>query len=347
MEKKKIRVLVVDDMAVTRNLLARGLAMDPGIEVVATASDPYVAREMIVQHRPDVITLDIEMPRMTGVEFLKKLMPQYPVPVVMVSSFSDERRKLLEEVMRHGAVDYVIKPDAGDPDGAANMIMELRTKVKLASTVDVSHWKHSDRGAAKRALAGVEKWKDFVIAIGASTGGTEAIKEVITRFPAAMPGVVMVQHMPSGFTKMFADRLNSLCEMEVKEAEDGDQIVAGRILLAPGAHQMDVYKKDGVYRVRVFEGDLVNGHCPSVEVMMMAVAKVYGRNAIGVMLTGMGGDGAEGMKAMHDAGARTFAQNEETCVVFGMPKVAWEKGGVDKLVPLQEIADEVIKLVNR
>lgn len=349
MTKKVVRVLVVDDMALTRTIIARGLEMDPGIEVVAKASDPYSAREMIVQYRPDVITLDIEMPRMDGVEFLKKLMPQFPVPVVMVSSFSADKKKQIDAILKAGAVDYVVKPDANDPDGATNMIMELRTKVKLASTKDVSHWKHSGVAAEERAKKQQNfsaRFNNFVIAIGASTGGTEAIKEVITRFPASMPGVVMVQHMPIGFTKMFADRLNSLCEMEVKEAEDGDQIVPGRILLAPGAKHLKVFKRGSTFHVKIFDGELVNGHKPSVEVMMQSVAEAYGKNSIGVMLTGMGGDGADGMKSMHDAGARTLAQNEETCVVFGMPKVAWEKGGVDKLMPLTNIADEVIRLVD-
>jgi len=346
MLKKVVKVLVVDDMATMRNILVKGLSMDPGIEVVATATDPYSAREMIVKHNPDVVTLDIEMPRMNGVDFLKKLMPQYPVPVVMVSSATEERRKMLDEALRCGAVDYVLKPSVGDPDGGANMLMELRTKVKLASAKDVSHWKHTEKATTKRAQSAGGEWTNFVIAIGASTGGTEAIKDVITKFPGRMPPVVMVQHMPPGFTKMFSDRMNSLCEMEVKEAESGDQILPGRILLAPGGFQMEVWKKDGKYFVRVFEGPLVNGHCPSVEVMMRSVAKVYGKNAIGIMLTGMGGDGADGMKEMHDAGARTLAQNEETCVVFGMPKVAWERGGVDRLVPLQDIAGEVIKMLN-
>ncbi len=347
MAKKVVRVLVVDDMALTRTIIAKGLDMDPGIEVVAKASDPYSAREMIVKHKPDVITLDLEMPRMSGAEFLKKLMPQYPLPVVIVSSFNASKQRQIEEVMKAGAVDYVAKPDANDPDGAANMIMELRTKVKLASTKDVSHWKHSSKAAEERnRKISSAQWNEYVVAIGASTGGTEAIKDVITKFPANMPGVVMVQHMPVGFTKMFADRLNNICEMEVKEAEDGDQIIPGRILLAPGARHMKVFKRGNTYHVKIFDDELVNGHRPSVEVMMQSVAEIYGKRSVGVMLTGMGGDGADGMKAMHDRGARTVAQDEETCVVFGMPKVAWEKGGVDKLMPLQNIADEVIKLVN-
>lgn len=348
MAKKVVRVLVVDDMALTRTIIAKGLDMDPGIEVVAKASDPYSAREMIVKYKPDVVTLDIEMPRMNGVDFLKKLMPQYPLPVVMVSSFNAKKNLQIDEVLKAGAVDYVMKPDANDPDGAANMIMELRTKVKLASTKDVSHWKHSTQAAEERSKKlPASHWNEYMIAIGASTGGTEAIKEVITRFPANMPGVVMVQHMPVGFTKMFADRLNNICEMEVKEAEDGDQIIPGRILLAPGAKHMKVFKRGNTYHVKVFDGDLVNGHKPSVEVMMQSVAEIYGKRSVGVMLTGMGGDGADGMKSMHDAGAATVAQNEATCVVFGMPKVAWEKGAVDKLLPLQSIAEEVINLVNK
>ncbi|MDD3119607.1 MAG: chemotaxis protein CheB, partial [Victivallales bacterium] len=271
MEKKKVRVLVVDDMAVSRNFIARGLTQDAGIEVVATASDPYYARDMIAQHLPDVITLDLEMPRMNGLEFLKKLMPCYPLPVVVVSSFTSEPEEMIAAIRQAGAVDYVIKPGEASPGAAGAMLMELRTKVKLASTVDVSHFKVNREPVRNGVPA--DHVKELIIAIGASTGGTEAIKEVVTRFPAGMPGVVMVQHMPPGFTRMFADRLNGLCRMEVREAEDGDEIVPGRILLAPGGFQLKVYRAGNSCHVRVFSGELVNGHCPSVSVMMSSVAE--------------------------------------------------------------------------
>ncbi len=348
MAAKKVRVLVVDDSALVRDILAKGLAMDDGIEVVGTASDPYVARDKIVELKPDVLTLDVEMPRMDGVEFLRKLMPQYPVPVVMVSALTERGKQITLDALDAGAVDFVTKPKADVARGLQGMLVELRTKVKLAATANVSHWKHkrSERQTVIRSSKALAESTDKVIAIGASAGGTEAIKEVITRFPVDTPGVVIVQHMPAGFTKLFAERMNSLCEMEVKEAEDGDRVMPGRILIAPGGLQMKVIRSGGVYRVECKPGPLCCGHCPSVEVMMKSVAEHVGRNAVGVILTGMGHDGAEGLKAMRDAGARTVGQDEKTCVVYGMPKVAFEKGGVEKQFPLDEIAGTVIRLVS-
>ncbi len=346
---KQVRVLVVDDSALVRQILSNGLAMDPGIEVVGSAADPYMARDKIIQLKPDVLTLDVEMPRMDGVEFLRKLMPQYPLPVVMVSSLTQKGKQITMEALEAGAVDFVTKPTTNVAQGLNAMLMELRAKVKIASTANVAHWKGKrveKRSAvvngASRALA---ESTDKVVAIGASTGGTEAIKKVVTQFPATMPGVVIVQHMPPGFTKMFSERLNQLCAMEVKEAENGDRIRPGRILVAPGALQMEVVRSGGIYQVRCAPGEKVSGHCPSVDVMMHSVAKQVGRNAVGVMLTGMGSDGAEGMLAMKNAGARNIAQDEASSVVFGMPKVAYEKGGAEKLVPLDRIATQVISLL--
>ena len=344
---RKIRVLVVDDMAMVREILSKGLAMDPMIEVVATASDPFSARDRIIETKPDVMTLDVEMPRMDGVDFLRRLMPQYPIPVVMVSSLTERGKQITLDALQAGAVDFVAKPKTDLARGLNAMLVELRTKIKIASTANVSHWKKQRTGGGPaeviRARSGsLAESTDKIIAIGASTGGTEAIREVITRFPVATPGVVIVQHMPAGFTKLFSERMNTLCQMEVKEAENDDRVMPGRILIAPGGNHMSLVRSGGVYRVRVQQGDLVNGHCPSVEVLMRSVAEHAGANAVGVMLTGMGGDGADGMKAMHDAGARTFAQDEASCVVFGMPKVAWERGGVDKLVPLTQMAQTVL-----
>lgn len=349
MAAKAVRVLVIDDMAMVREILSSGLSMDPGIEVVGTACDPYDARDKIIKLKPDVLTLDIEMPRMDGVEFLKKLMPQHPLPVIMVSSLTERGKKITMDALQAGAVDFVLKPGSDVQRGLNMMIAELRTKVKIASIANVSHWKH--KRSAEKELEPIKsealsESTDKVLAIGASTGGTEAIKAVVTRFPRSMPGVVIVQHMPAGFTKMFADSLNRLCVMEVKEAENGDRVMPGTILLAPGGKHMSIIRSGGVYKVSVAPGDLVNGHCPSVEVLMQSVAKYAGSNAIGIMLTGMGGDGADGLKAMRDAGARTMAQDEASSVVFGMPKVAWEKGGAEKLVPLDEIADRTISLLN-
>jgi two-component system chemotaxis response regulator CheB len=274
------------------------------------------------------LTLDVEMPRMDGVEFLRKLMPQYPLPIVMVSSLTQKGKQITMEALEAGAVDFVTKPTTNVAQGLNAMLMELRAKVKIASTANVSHWKgkrvearSTITSGASRALA---ESTDKVVAIGASTGGTEAIKKVVTQFPATMPGVVIVQHMPPGFTKMFSERLNQLCAMEVKEAENGDRIRPGRILVAPGAMQMEVIRSGGIYQVRCAPGEKVSGHCPSVDVMMHSVAKQVGRNAVGVMLTGMGSDGADGMLAT---------------------KVAYERGGAEKLFPIDRIAAQVISLL--
>jgi two-component system, chemotaxis family, protein-glutamate methylesterase/glutaminase len=344
---RKIRVLIVDDMAMVREILSQGLSADPMIEVVATAQDPFVARDKIIEFKPDVMTLDVEMPRMDGVEFLQRLMPQFPIPVVMVSSLTERGKQITMDALAAGAVDFVAKPKSDLARGLSGMLMELRTKVKIASTANVSQWKHKrtdgvPQAPVVRAARALTESTDKIIAIGASTGGTEAIKDVITRFPAQTPGVVIVQHMPPGFTKLFSDRMNSLCAMEVKEAENDDRVMPGRVLIAPGANHMRLVRSGGVYRVRVEPGPSVNGHCPSVEVLMRSVAEYAAANAVGVMLTGMGGDGADGLKAMRDAGARTFGQDEASCVVYGMPKVAWEKGAVEKQLPLSQIADAVL-----
>ncbi len=344
-----IKVLIIDDSALVRNILQAGLDADPGIEVVGTAADPYSARDKIVELAPDVLTLDVEMPRMDGVEFLRKLMPQYPLPVVMVSSLTEKGKKITLEAMEAGAVDFVSKPKADIANGLEMMMNQLRTKIKVASTANVSHWKNrqvtfnSGRVMEYSALA---ESTDKVIAIGASTGGTEALRAVITQFPRATPGIVIVQHMPAGFTRMFSERLNSLAQMQVKEAEDGDKVMTGRVLIAPGGQHMEVFRSGGEYRVRVAPGELCCGHCPSVEVMMQSVAKSVGSNAVGVMLTGMGRDGATGMKAMRDAGAYCMAQDEASSVVFGMPKEAYECGGAHRLVPLDKIAANVLNVLS-
>lgn len=344
---KIIRVLVVDDSALVRNILSQGLSLDPNIEVVGTASDPYIARDKIVELNPDVLTLDVEMPRMDGVAFLRKLMPQFPIPTVMVSSLTQRGKQITIDALDAGAIDFVAKPTSNVAAGLNAMLMELRAKVKIASTANVAHWKGKrvtaqPQGSTGKALA---ESTDKVIAIGASTGGTEAIRRVIELFPANTPGVVIVQHMPPGFTKMFSDRLNQLCQMEVREAKDGDRVRTGLILIAPGGMQMKVVRSGGFYQVRCGGDEKVSGHCPSVDVMMHSVAEHVGKNAIAAMLTGMGQDGAEGMLAMKNAGARGIAQDEASSVVFGMPKVAYEKGGAERLVTLDKIAPSLLGLL--
>ena len=349
MPTRIIKVLIIDDSALVRNILKSGLSSDPGIEVVGTASDPYIARDMILKFKPDVLTLDVEMPRMDGVEFLRKLMPQYPIPVVMVSSLTEKGKQITLDAMAAGAVDIVTKPKANIANGLESMMEQLKTKIKIASTANVSHWKNKpiQLGAGKvLKYTSLSETTDKVIAIGASTGGTEAIKDVITKFPSSTPGVVIVQHMPAGFTRMFAERMNSECVMQVKEAEDNDRILTGRVLIAPGGKQLRVVRSGGTYRVEVKEGALCCGHCPSVEVMMQSVAKSVGSNAVGAMLTGMGADGADGMKAMRSSGARCIAQDEESSVVFGMPKEAYERGGAEKLVPLTKIAATLLNFLS-
>lgn len=345
---RPIRVLIVDDSALVRNILSQGLNLDPGIEVVGTASDPYQARDKLVQLRPDVLTLDVEMPKMDGVAFLRKLMPQFPIPVVMVSSLTQRGKQITIDALEAGAVDFVAKPTSNVASGLNAMIGELQTKVKIASTANVSHWKGKRAESRPKTLAGnkaLAESTDKIIAIGASTGGTEAIRKVITQLPATSPGVVIVQHMPGGFTKMFSDRLNTLCAMEVKEASDGDRVRNGLILVAPGGMQMKVIRSGGFYHVKCGGTDKVSGHCPSVDVMMNSIAEHVGANAVGGMLTGMGGDGSNGMLAMKNAGARCIAQDEASSVVFGMPKVAYEKGGAEKLVPLDKIAQTLLNLL--
>jgi two-component system, chemotaxis family, protein-glutamate methylesterase/glutaminase len=347
---KRIKVLIVDDSALVRDILSKGLSADPGLEVVGTAPDVYIARTLIIEHRPDVLTLDIEMPKMDGIEFLRKLMPQFPLPVVVVSSLTQRGKEITMQALEAGAVDFVPKPASDVARGLKDMMLELRTKIKIASTANVSHWKNKrfenidKNNSSYKSLA---ESTDKVIAIGASTGGTEAIKKVIVNLPPTTSGIVIVQHMPPGFTKTFSDRLNELSMMQVKEATNGDRIVAGRILIAPGDYHMQVLRKGGHYIVELNQQDKVNGHRPSVDVLFHSVAQYVGSNAYGVILTGMGNDGAAGLKAMKMAGAKTIGQDEASSVVYGMPKVAFDMGGVDKQYNLDNITTELLNLINK
>ncbi len=339
---RRIRVLIVDDSATIRNILSAELARDSEIEIIGTAPDPYVARDKIVQLNPDVVTLDVEMPRMDGITFLRKLMRHYPLPVIIVSSLTPQGSELALEALQIGAVDVVCKP--GAISTRDDLAVELAEKIKTAAHANVRA-----RVAEKTPLStpaqslAMTRTTNKVVAIGASTGGTEALAAVLAAMPANAPGIVIVQHMPEFFTRSFADRLNQICAMEVREAGDGDTVSTGRVLIAPGNHHMLLCRSGAVYQVRVKTGPLVNRHRPSVEVLFKSVARYAGKNAIGVIMTGMGSDGADGLKEMHDAGAQTIAQDEQSCVVFGMPKEAIARGAVDHVLPLERIAQKILQ----
>lgn len=332
-KKRMIKVLIVDDSVFMRETLTRGLAEDPVIEVVATASDPYVARDKILEFEPNVITLDIDLPRMSGIEFLKRLMPQYPLPVVVVSAAEEKVLDALDA----GAVDFVTKPDFRSKRGVEAFFSELNIKIKIASTAKVATPKKVQKAPCLAWQAG-DNARNLIIAIGASTGGTEAIDTVVRTFAPDMPGTVVVQHMPPVFTAMYAQRLNSSCAVEVKEAKTGDIVLPGRVLIAPGDLHMRIKRMKDEYMVECFHGERVNGHCPSVDVLFYSVAKEAGPKAMGVILTGMGNDGTQGLLALRRAGARTIGQDEQTSVVYGMPKAAYEAGAVQEQVPLDLIS---------
>lgn len=340
---KPIRVLIVEDSIVFRELLVQNLNKDPAIEVVATAKDPFEARDAILAHKPDVMTLDVELPRMSGIEFLRKLIPQYPLPVVVISSLSDK----VFDAMHAGAVDFVAKPAVSSRAQLEDFIRnELLVKIKIASTAKISNIKRTVMAQEQQQLSGSKN--NLIVAIGASTGGTEATFEVVKDYGTDIPGIVCVQHMPPGFTKMYAKRLNDQCRIQVKEAETGDRVLPGHMLVAPGGDRhMKLVKVNGVYQVEIKAGPRVNGHCPSVDVLFDSVAKVAGRDALGIILTGMGGDGAKGLLAMRKAGARTIGQDESTCVVYGMPKVAYDLGAVEYQDKLSDIAKRTYALLNK
>jgi len=340
---RKTRVLIVDDSAVVRDILTRELARDPEIEVVGTAPDPYVARDKIVLLKPDVITLDIEMPRMDGITFLRKLMHYFPMPVVILSSLTPKGGDLALEAMEAGAVEVMCKPGAAYTVG--DLAVELCDKIKAASRVAVRRrTEGAVQAAAPTVRLAMTRTTNKVIAIGASTGGTQALQDVLTRLPGTAPGIVIVQHMPEHFTRSFAERLNQLCEIEVAEAQNGDSVTPGKALIAPGNYHMVLRRSGARYYVEVKSGPLVSRHRPSVDVLFKSVAKYAGRNAVGVIMTGMGSDGAEGMKMMRDAGALTIAQDEASCVVFGMPKVAIDLGGACHVTGLDRIPQKMLEL---
>jgi len=337
-----IRVLVVDDSAIVRQVLSAELSKQADIQVVATAPDPYVARDKIVEHKPDVVLLDVEMPRMDGITFLKKLMHYHPVPVIIVSSLTKKGGALALEAMESGAVDVMCKP--GSAYSVSDMSVALSDKIRAAASARIRPASPRPVSAEPRRVASsaLTRTTNKIVAIGASTGGTQAIEEVITAFPRNAPGTVIVQHMPEHFTASFAERLNSICEIEVREARQNDSVIPGVALIAPGNYHMLLRRSGARYYVEVRTGPLVCRQRPSVEVLFKSVAKYAGSNAIGVILTGMGADGADGLVEMKAAGACTIAQDEKSSVVFGMPKEAIARGGASEVLPLDKIAGAVI-----
>jgi two-component system, chemotaxis family, protein-glutamate methylesterase/glutaminase len=351
MSAKKIRVLIVDDSAVVRQTLCDVLQSDPEIEVIATAGDPFVAADRISEQVPDVITLDIEMPRMDGLTFLKKLMSQHPIPVVICSSLAEEGAQSTFRALEYGAVEIVTKPRLGTKQFLEDSRVALCEAVKAAAgarvrTLGPSHAvepKLTADAILSPATHAMAETTEKVVVIGASTGGTEALKTVLEAFPADTPGIVIVQHMPELFTRAFANRLDSLCNISVKEAETNDTVIRGRALIAPGNHHLLLKRSGARYYVEVKEGPLVCRHRPSVDVLFRSAARYAGQNAVGVILTGMGDDGARGMLEMKEAGAATIAQDEATSVVFGMPNEAIKRGAADEILPLGAIAGCILK----
>lgn len=335
-----IKVLIVDDSAFVRDVLTKELSRDPGIEIVGTAPDPYVARDMIVKLQPDVVTLDIEMPRMDGITFLRKLMHHYPIPVIIVSSLTGNGNEMALEALEAGAVEVMSKPSSAYSVG--DLGIQLIDKIKAAAQVVVT--RKVEKKTVKRSVYAMTKTTNKVVAIGASTGGTTALQGILTTMPVNCPPIIIVQHMPENFTHAFASRLNTLCECEVKEAEDGDSVIPGRVLIAPGNKHMVLRRSGARYFVQVKNGPLVSRHRPSVDVLFKSVSRYAGANAVGAILTGMGKDGADGMKLMFDNGAQTIAQDEESCVVYGMPKEAVSLGAVAHEIHLKDIPQKIIAL---
>ncbi len=342
-----IKVLVVDDSAVVRKIISDQLSKEPDIEVVGTAPDPYVARDKIVKLRPHVVTLDIEMPRMDGLTFLKKLMKYFPLPVVILSSLTPAGSQTALEALAAGAVEVLSKP--GSSFSVADMSELLAEKVRAASRARIKPPSSPPAQAdiPSKPLSYNRAMSETtlkVVAIGASTGGTEAIKQVLTLLPPTAPGIVIVQHMPPNFTTAFAERLNSICHIQVREARDGDSVLPGLALIAPGNFHMLLRRSGARYYVEVKDGPRVHHQRPAVDVLFRSTAKYAGRNAVGILLTGMGADGAQGLLEMKQAGASTIAQDEQSCVVYGMPKEAVKIGAVDEVVPLDKIGQRLLSL---
>jgi two-component system chemotaxis response regulator CheB len=343
---KKIRVLIVDDSALMRQVLGTLLARDPAIDVVGAAADPYVARDKIKQLSPDVLTLDVEMPRMDGLAFLEKLMRARPMPVVMVSSLTEAGCGTTLRALELGAVDFVTKPRLDLREHLPAVAREVIGKIKAAACARVRRPQPRPAVTPLRrpASTALIKSTDQVIAVGASTGGTEALKDFLMGLPADCPGVVIVQHMPEKFTRAFAERLDRLCPVRITEASDGDRVLNGHALIAPGGYHMRLVRTGATYLVRLGDDAPVNQHRPSVDVLFESCSETAGSNAVGIIMTGMGDDGARGLLAMRKAGARTLAQDEGSCVVFGMPKAAIDVGAAERVLPLSHLAEAALAM---
>ena len=353
----KIRVLVVDDLALARKILRDSLSQDAQIEVIGTARTPSIALSILASERPDVITLDIELPEMDGVSFMKSYMRQYPTPTIIVSSLAERGQKITLDALEAGAFGVVTKPKVGIVDGLPALMDDLCELVKDAARSDAHHSSRLTANETKiqpKPAPGplrdtfqptsLDKTTDRVIAIGASAGGVSTLARLLPMFPATSPGIVIVQHMPAGFTASFAERLNTLCTIQVKEAEDGDRVRPGLALLAPGGNrQLEIHRSGGEYRVVLFPADKVNGHCPAVDVLFHSIARNVGKNAAAALLTGMGNDGAAGLLEIRQSGGHTFAQDEETSIIFGMPGAAWEIGAAEKLLPIDAVAGYLLR----
>lgn len=336
-----IKVLVVDDSATARAIITEILQNSLHIESIDTAPDAYVARDKIVKNKPDVICLDVEMPRMDGITFLRKLMRHIPIPVIMVSSLTTKGAKTTLDALEAGAIDFISKPHSNIYEGASEIETELIEKVITASKSKPTAIKNTK---ANNTLTYTthQTTTQKIVAIGSSTGGTEAIKEILTKLPANAPSIIIAQHMPASFTKQFAQRLNEMCKVDVKEAQSGDYLEVGQVFIAPGEKHMVLRRSGTKYYVEIGGGKKISGHKPSVDVLFNSVAKVAGKNAIGVILTGMGSDGAKGLLKLKQSGAITLGQNKESCIVYGMPKVAFELGAVSQEVSIQNMSQEIL-----
>lgn len=357
MLKPKIRVIVVDDSALVRSLLAEIINRQHDMECIGSANDPLIAREMIRDLNPDVITLDVEMPRMDGIDFLGRLMRLRPMPVVMISTLTERGAEVTMRALELGAIDFVAKPRVGVANGLQELASQIVDKIRVAAVAQVHRLPVAPHGVAAAASAGAKPAAprapaapsllgristEKIIAIGASTGGTEAIREVLTHLPADCPAIVITQHMPPGFTTSFAARLNSLCQMTVKEATHGERLLPGHAYIAPGGKHFSITRSGANYVAVVDDAPPVNRHKPSVEVLFKSVSASAGRNAYGIMLTGMGADGATAMREMRDAGSYNLVQDESTCIVFGMPREAIAHGAADEVLPLPQIAHALL-----
>jgi len=360
----KIKVLIIDDSAVVRKILSSALSKHQDIEIVGTAPDPFIARNKILQFKPDVLTLDVEMPKMDGITFLNKLMTHYPIPTIMVSSLTQEGCDATLKALEVGAVDFVAKPTSRLGSDVENVIDELYTKIKHASKANVRLRQKNTEGAngnnhsqtiRSQTHSGTQhdngknytvfKGTNKVIFIGASTGGTEALKEVLIQMPPDSPAIAIVQHMPEMFTKAFAKRMDSLCSITVKEGKNGDSLIQGQAIIAPGNYHMSIKRNGAMYRIETNQEAPIHHQRPAVDVLFDSASKYVGPNAIGVIMTGMGSDGATGLLKMKESGAKTIAQDENSCVVFGMPKEAIKLGAADKIVPLHKIPENILSFL--